>query len=65
VRDIYAPGTRQNQAGEPGAYRFWLVRHLDTSLLADGPQAIRVAAADIRGNTTVKRLTFTVGEPGE
>jgi peptidase M23-like protein len=61
VRDVYAPGTRQNEAGTPGMYRFWLVRHLDTALLADGPQSLRVVAADIRGNTTVKRLTFTVG----
>jgi murein DD-endopeptidase MepM/ murein hydrolase activator NlpD len=61
VRSIYAPGTRQNQAGEPGAYRFWLVRHLDTTLLADGPKTIRVVAADIRGNTTVATFPFTVG----
>jgi len=62
VRSVYAPGTRQNEAGTPGAYRFWLVRNLDTSLLADGPKAIRVVAADIRGNRTVATFRFKVGD---
>jgi len=62
AQDVYAPGTYQNEPGEPGIYRFWLVRNLDTSMLADGLKTIRVTASDIRGNATTREFTFTVGE---
>ena len=42
LTDIYAPGTRENVAGRPGDYRFWLARNLDTALLSSGPHGLRV-----------------------
>ena len=48
---IYAPGTRQNKAGKPGLYRFFLAHTWTTSLLPDGPYRIEVEASDQRGNT--------------
>lgn len=61
LEDVYAPGTRQNEPGTAGDYRFWLARRLDTSLLGDGLKTIHVTASDIRGNSTTARLEFTVG----
>ena len=59
VRDVYAPGTRQNGPNVAGDYRFWLVRGLDTTSLV-GDHAITVTASDTRGNRTNRTLTFTV-----
>jgi hypothetical protein len=36
-RSVYAPGTRQNHAGAPGLYRFYLAHTWSTDLLPDGP----------------------------
>jgi hypothetical protein len=60
VRDVYAPGTRQNQANWPGDYRFWLARGVASTLLGDGTHALWVTATDIRGNTATRALPFTV-----
>src|SRR4029077_8724191 len=48
---IYAPGTRQNHAGEPGLYRFYLARTWSTTTLADGSYDLEVEASDLQGNT--------------
>jgi hypothetical protein len=60
VRDVYAPGTRQNQANLVGDYRFWLARGVASTLLGDGAHALWVTATDIRGNATTRALAFTV-----
>ena len=49
-RRVYAPGTRQNRAGKPGLYRFFLAHTWSTSLLDDGPYSIEVEASDLRGH---------------
>ena len=60
LRDVYAPGTRQNGANAVGDYRYWLARGLDTTLLDDGPHAITVAVTDARGNERTATLRFAV-----
>jgi Peptidase family M23 len=50
--EVYAPGTRQNHAGAPGLYRFWLARGWDTRRHRDGSYRLDVEAADIRGNAS-------------
>ena len=57
---IYAPGTRQNHAGRPGLYRFYLGRTWSTRLLPDGPYVVEVEAADVAGNATVRRTGLTL-----
>jgi hypothetical protein len=59
LRDVYAPGTVQNQPGSPGDDRFWLVRGLDTSGLV-GDHEITVTASDTRDNRTTRTFTLTV-----
>ena len=59
-RRIYAPGTRQNRAGRPGLYRFFLAHTWSTSLLDDGPYSIEVEASDLRGNVGRLALPFTI-----
>jgi hypothetical protein len=59
-RRIYAPGTRQNRAGKPGLYRFFLARTWSTSLLDDGPYSIEVEASDLRGHAGRLALPFTI-----
>jgi len=59
-RRIYAPGTRQNRAGKPGLYRFYLARTWSTTLLADGNYRLEVEASDLRGNTGRLHLPFTI-----
>ena len=61
VREVYAPGTRQNQANWPGDYRYWLARGVDSTLIGDGAHVLWVTATDIRGNATTRALQFTVG----
>jgi hypothetical protein len=48
---IYAPGTTQNHAGEPGLYRFFLAHTWSTDTLPDGPYTLDVEASDLGGNT--------------
>jgi hypothetical protein len=57
---IYAPGTRQNHAGKPGLYRFYLAHTWSTQLLADGVYEVEVEAADLAGNTGSMRAPFAV-----
>ena len=59
-RRIYGPGTRQNRAGKPGLYRFYLAHTWSTTLLTDGPYRIEVEATDLRGNTGRLHLPFTI-----
>jgi hypothetical protein len=59
-RRIYAPGTRQNRAGRPGLYRFYLAHTWSTTLLEDGPYRLEVEAFDLRGNCGRLHLPFTV-----
>ena len=59
-RRVYAPGTRQNRAGKPGLYRFFLAHTWSTSLLGDGPYSIEVEASDLRGNKSRLALPFTI-----
>lgn len=59
-RRIYAPGTRQNRAGKPGLYRFYLAHTWSTRLLRDGRYRLEVEASDLRGNTGRLHLPFTI-----
>ena len=59
-RRIYAPGTRQNRAGRPGLYRFFLAHTWSTRLLTDGPCRLEVEASDLRGNKGGLHLPFTI-----
>jgi hypothetical protein len=57
---VYAPGTRQNHAGEPGRYRFFLAHTWSTQLLPDGAYELEVEALDLAGNGGSLRLPFTL-----
>jgi hypothetical protein len=57
---IYAPGTRQNHAGAPGLYRFYLAHTWSTTTLPDGVYRLQVQAIDLAGNTGVRTQRFTV-----
>jgi hypothetical protein len=59
-RAIYAPETRQNHAGEPGRYRFFLAHTWSTQLLPDGAYELEVEALDLAGNSGALRLPFTI-----
>lgn len=59
-RRIYAPGTRQNHAGAPGLYRFYLAHTWSTTTLPDGAYRLQVQAVDLAGNTGVRTQPFTV-----
>jgi len=65
LRDVYAPGTRQNCAHAVGDYRYWLARGLDTNALGDGQHAISVSVTDARGNVRDAGLRFTVANAPE
>jgi hypothetical protein len=56
---VYAPGTNQNSPNHAGSYRFWLVRGLQTSLLAR-ENTLWVRASDVRDNVSVTSFEFTV-----
>ncbi len=58
--EIYAPGTRQNRAGAPGRYRFFLAHAWSSLSLADGPCRIQVEARDERENSATASLHITV-----
>ena len=57
---VYAPGTRQNRAGRPGNYNFYLKQAWRSTKLRDGPYRLQVAAFDSRGNSARSTLGFTV-----
>jgi hypothetical protein len=57
---VYAPGTRQNRAGRPGLYRFYLAHTWSTDLLPDGRYRIEIEASDLAGNTGALRSAFVV-----
>jgi hypothetical protein len=57
---IYAPGTRQNRAGKPGLYRFYLAHTWSTELLRDGLYRVEVEASDLYGNKGSLHLPFTI-----
>jgi hypothetical protein len=57
---IYAPGTRQNHAGKPGVYRFYLAHTWSTGRLPNDDYAIEVEASDLAGNVAAFRLPFTL-----
>jgi hypothetical protein len=57
---VYAPGTRQNHAREPGLYRFYLAHTWSTHLLPDGPYVLEAQAADLAGNRGSLRVGFTL-----
>ena len=57
---IYAPGTRQNHAGQPGLYRFYLAHTWSTQVLRNGAYALEVEASDLAGNTGSRKLAFTL-----
>ena len=59
-RWIYAPGTRQNRAGKPGLFRFYLAHTWSTKLLPDGPYHLEVEASDLYGNKGGLQLAFTL-----
>ena len=57
---IYAPGTRQNHAGEPGLYRFYLAHTWTTATLPDGSYDLEVEASDLAGNAGSLTKRFTI-----
>jgi hypothetical protein len=57
---VYAPGTLANRANQPGDYRFYLARGLDTHAVSNGVYVLQVLAADTRGNTAERALPFRV-----
>jgi hypothetical protein len=57
---IYAPGTRQNHADEPGLYRFYLAHTWSTTLLADGEYRLQVDAIDLSGNSGTRTERFAI-----
>jgi len=57
---VYAPGTRQNRAGTPGLYRFYVAHRWSTTLLPDGGYDVEVEASDLRGNRGRLRLPVTI-----
>src|SRR5207244_3505053 len=56
---VYAPGTRQNRAGRPGNYNFYLRQAWRSTRLRDGPYRLQVAAFDSRRNSGASRLGGT------
>lgn len=58
---IYAPGTRQNHAGAPGLYRFYLAHTWSTDTLPDGEYSLEVEASDLAGNTGSLAQAFAIG----
>jgi hypothetical protein len=57
---VYAPGTTQNHANEPGLYRFFLAHTWSTQALPDGDYALAVEASDLAGNTGALQLEFAL-----
>jgi hypothetical protein len=59
-RSIYAPGTRQNHAGKPGLYRFFLAKTWSTDRLPDGVYRLEVEASDLGGNVGTLAVPFAL-----
>ena len=57
---VYAPGTRQNRAGKPGRYRFFVAHTWSTKLLPDGNYRLEAEVADERRNSARAGLDFTI-----
>jgi hypothetical protein len=57
---VYAHGTRQNHANQPGLYRFFLAHTWDTRLYPDGRYRVEVEASDLAGNTGRAQLDFAI-----
>jgi hypothetical protein len=57
---IYAPGSRQNHAGQPGLYRFYLAHTWSTDLLPDGVYQLEAEATDIAGNIGSLQQPFSL-----
>jgi hypothetical protein len=57
---VYAPRTRQNHAGRPGLFRFFLAHTWSTTLFPDGNYHLEVEASDLRGNKGRLQLPFTL-----
>jgi Peptidase family M23 len=53
---VFAPGTSQNYVGQPGHYRYYLVRGLKTSPLPQGVSHLRIETLDARGNRAVAQV---------
>ena len=58
--NVYSPETRQNRAGRPGRYVFYLVRGFDTRDLRNGYYRLEVQASDTRDNTATSVLPFRI-----
>jgi Peptidase family M23 len=58
---IYAPGTKQNRAGRPGRYVFYLKEGWSSARLPNGSYRLVVGAWDTRGNGGYGTLSFTIG----
>jgi hypothetical protein len=57
---VYATGTRQNHAGRPGLYRFYLAHTWSTQLLPDGRYVLEAQARDLAGNAGSLRQSLTL-----
>jgi hypothetical protein len=60
---VYAPGTRQNRAGRPGRYVFYLKLGWQSAKLRNGDYRLKVGAWDTRGNSAFGSLPFTIANP--
>ena len=58
--NVYTPETRQNRAGRPGQYYFYLLRGFDTRDLPNGYYRLEVQASDTRDNTATSVLPFRI-----
>jgi hypothetical protein len=58
--NVYTPETRQNRAGRPGLYYFYLLRGFDTHDRPNGYYRLEVQASDTRGNTTTSVWPFRI-----
>lgn len=57
---VYAPGTKQNRAGRPGRYVFYLREGWSSAKLPNGSYRLVVGAWDTRGNGGYGSLSFTI-----
>jgi murein DD-endopeptidase MepM/ murein hydrolase activator NlpD len=57
---VYAPGTKQNRAGRPGRYVFYLKAGWSSAKLPNGSYKLLVGAWDTRGNSAFGALPFTI-----
>jgi hypothetical protein len=60
--EIYAPHTRQNRAGKPGVYRYYLARSWNTSVLAPGAYTIKVVARSTGGKKATATAPLEIAE---